>query len=352
MPWTKVAVDRAVRGLFSADKNAAGRILTYRQALREALHQALERDPGVFIMGEGVDDPDGVFGSTVGLHKEFGARVFDTPIAENALTGFAVGAALSGMRPILVHMRMDFLPLSFDQIINHASKLCYMSGGQVHVPLVIRAVIGRGWGSAAQHSQALQALFMHMPGIKIVMPASAYDAKGLLLSSIADENPVIFVEHRWLYDVRGSVPEKEYLIPIGKGVIRRSGKDATVVAVSLMVREALEAAKKLETEGINIEIIDPRSLKPFDEGMVIDSVRKTGRLVIADLGWRSAGAAEIISGRIYDRIRKYLKADVEIVALPDTPTPSCHQLEQAFYKDSKDIAKAVKKVYGRGKRQG
>jgi pyruvate/2-oxoglutarate/acetoin dehydrogenase E1 component len=346
MPWTEVAVDRAIMNLSSEDKNAEGRVLSYREALREALHQALKRDSRVFIMGEGVDDSAGVFGSTVGLHKEFAGRVFDTPVAENGLTGFAVGAALAGMRPILVHMRMDFLPLSFDQIINHATKLCYMSGGKTHVPLVIRAIIGRGWGSAEQHSQSLQALFMHMPGIKVVAPSSAYDAKGLLLSSIADDNPVIFIEHRWLYDIKGGVPVKEYLIPIGKGVVRRSGKAATVLAVSLMVNEALQAAKRLKEDGIDIEIIDPRSLVPFDEGIVVDSVKKTGRLIIADLGWRSGGAAEIILGRIHNKIRRHLKADVQIVALPDTPTPSCHRLERAFYKGSEDIVKAVKRIYG------
>lgn len=350
MPWTAVAVERAIKGFSPADKVAGGRTLSYREALREALYQALKRDPRVFIMGEGVDDPSGIFGSTVGLHKEFAGRVFDTPIAENGLTGFAVGAALAGMRPILVHMRMDFLPLSFDQIINHASKLCYMSGGRSHVPLVIRAIIGRGWGSAAQHSQSLQALFMHMPGIKVVVPSSAYDAKGLLLSSIADDNPVVFIEHRWLYDVKGSVPAKEYLIPIGKGVIRRSGKSATILAISLMVNEALEAAKKLKEDDIDIEIIDLRSLVPFDERIVINSVKKTGRLVIADLGWRSGGAAEIILGRIHNKIRSHLKADVQIVALPDTPTPSCHRLEKAFYKGSEDIVKAVKRVRGLQKR--
>jgi pyruvate dehydrogenase E1 component beta subunit len=346
MPWTEVAIEQAIRNFSFADKSAAGRILSYREALREALHQALKRDSRVFIMGEGVDDSAGVFGSTVGLHKEFAERVFDTPIAENGLTGFAVGAALAGMRPVLVHMRMDFLLLSFDQIINHAAKLCYMSGGKTHVPLVIRAIIGRGWGSAAQHSQALQALFMHMPGIKVVMPASAYDAKGLLLSSIADDNPVIFIEHRWLYDTKDSVPQKEYLIPIGKGIIKRLGKDATVVAISLMVNEALAAAKDLEKDGINVEIIDPRSLKPFDQDIIVNSVKKTGRLIIADLGWRCGGAAEIILGGIHSKIRKYLKADVQIVALPDNPTPSCQRLEKAFYKGSKDIIKAVKKIYG------
>jgi acetoin:2,6-dichlorophenolindophenol oxidoreductase subunit beta len=344
MPWTKIAVDNAIRYLPSTHETKGKRILSYRQALREALFQALKRDPKVFIMGEGVDDPGGIFGSTLNLHKEFGRRVFDTPIAENALTGFATGAALCGMRPVLVHMRMDFLPLSFDQILNHAAKLCYMSGGKSSVPLVIRAIIGKGWGSAAQHSQGLHALFIHMPGIKVVMPASAYDAKGLLLSSIADNNPVMFIEHRWLYDIKEHVPEREYLIPIGRGLVRKSGRDVTVVAISLMVAEALKAAEELNKAGIDIEIIDPRSLSPFDEEIVIDSVKKTGRIVIADLGWRRGGVAEIILGRIYNKISLYLKSEPQMVTLPDAPTPSSYHLEKAFYRNSKDIIKAVRKT--------
>lgn len=344
MPWTKVAIDNTVQEQLFKDKDKGKRSLTYRQALREALFEALKRDPRVFVMGEGVDDPYGVFGSTLDLHKEFKGRVFDTPIAESSLTGFSVGAALAGMRPVLVHMRMDFMPLSFDQILNHAAKMCYMSGGRVCVPLVIRAIIGKGWGSAAQHSQAIHALFAHMPGIKVVMPATPYDAKGLLLSSIADNNPVIFIEHRWLYDIEGHVPKRGYLVPIGKGFIRKIGKDVTVLSFSLMVFEAMKAAEKLSQEGVNIEIIDPRSIHPFDEDIIVDSVKKTGRLVIADLGWHTAGIAQIILGRIHNRVRPYLKSDVKIVSLPDAPTPNSHVLEQEFYRDSTDIMQAVKET--------
>jgi acetoin:2,6-dichlorophenolindophenol oxidoreductase subunit beta len=344
MPWTKVAIESSYKNYLSREVSNKERIISYRDALKEALEQALERDPNVFLMGEGVDDSGGVFGSTLGLRKKFGGRVFDTPIAENALTGIATGAALSGMRPVLVHMRMDFLPVSFDQIINHASKLCYMSGGRVSVPIVIRSIIGKGWGSAAQHSQSLHALFMHMPGVKVVMPASPYDAKGLLLSSIADNNPVIFIEHRWLYDMKGYVPEKEYIIPFGKGSITKKGKDATIVAFSLMVAESMRAAAELEKEGISVEIIDPRTIRPFDTEIVISSVKKTGRLIIADLGWRSGGMGEIMAGRLHNEIRKFLKSDVQIIASPDTPTPSSHHLEKIFHKDAGDIIKAVRKV--------
>lgn len=344
MPWTKVAIDDAIEQQLFQDKNKGKRILTYRQALREAFSGALKRDSRVFVMGEGVDDPYGVFGSTLNLHKEFKGRVFDTPIAENSLTGFCVGAALAGMRPILVHMRMDFMLLSFDQILNHAAKICYMSGGRVSVPLVIQAIIGKGWGSAAQHSQALQALFVHMPGIKVVMPATPYDAKGLFFSSIADNNPVIFIEHRWLYDIKGYVPKREYLIPLGKGFLRKRGSDVTVLSFSLMVFEAMKAAEKLSQEGINIEVIDARSINPFDEDIVVDSIKKTGRLVIADLGWHTGGIAQIILGRIHNRVKSYLKSDVKIISLPDAPTPNSHVLEQEFYKDSTDIIDAVKET--------
>ena len=344
MPWTKIAVDDAATDITLGEDSAGKRVLTYGQALREAMEQALKRDPNVFLMGEGVDDPSGVFGSTLNLHRKFKTRVFDTPIAENCLTGIAVGSALTGLRPVLVHMRMDFMPLSFDQILNHAAKLCYMSGGRVRVPMVIRSIIGKGWGSAAQHSQALHALFIHMPGIKVVMPATPYDAKGLLLASIADDNPVIFIEHRWLYELKCHVPEAEYLIPIGKGVVRKPGKDATIVALSLMGLEALKAQEKIKGEGIDLEIIDPRSIQPFDEDIVVESVKKTGRLIIADPGWSKGGFAEMALGRLHNKIRPFLKSDVKTVALPDTPTPSSRVLEEAFYKGSDDIIKAVKAV--------
>lgn len=344
MPWTKVAIEQAqAHWSFDADVNGK-RDLTYAQALREALQQALKRDSRVFVMGEGVDDPGGIFGSTLNLHKEFGERVFDVPIAENALTGFATGAALTGMRPVLVHMRMDFVLLSLDQILNHAAKLCYMSDGRVCVPLVIRCIVGRGWGSAAQHSQALHALFLHMPGLKIAMPAFAHDAKGLLLASIVDNNPVLFVEHRWLYNRKEHVPEEEYLIPFGKGHIRREGKEVTILAVSLMVHEALLAAERLSQDSIQVEVVDPRTLNPFDEDIVAESVIKTGRLVIADLGCKSGGLAEILLGRLHNKIKSHLKSDVGIIALPDAPTPAASVLETAYYPGADSIVKTVKEL--------
>jgi pyruvate dehydrogenase E1 component beta subunit len=260
------------------------------------------------------------------------------------MTGVAIGAAMAGMRPIFVHMRMDFLPMCMDQIINHAAKWFYMTGGKVNIPLVVRSIIGRGWGSAAQHSQALHALFTHIPGLKVIMPATPYDAKGLLIAAAKDGNPVMCIEHRWTYDYIGYVPQEMYEVPIGKGVVRKSGKDVTVVALSLMVYEAMRADKILKAEGIDIEIIDPRTIKPLDTELILDSVRKTGRLVIADVGCKTGGiTAEIIAG-IAEREPAILKAPVERVCLPDTPTPASSVLEKEYYPGAQHIVNAVKRL--------
>lgn len=338
-------VDKIVIGLASEQAAAGKRTQTYREAIREALAQAMESDGRVFVAGQGVDDPGAVFGTTKGLIERFGKeRVFDTPIAENGITGIMMGAALAGMRPVMVHMRMDFLPMSMDQLVNHAAKWRYMFGGSIHVPLTIRCVVGRGWGAAAQHTQSLQALFVHVPGLKVVMPSTPYDAKGLLLASIADEDPVIFIEHRWLFDQVGHVPEEKYLVPIGKGIIRREGKDATVVGISHMVFEACKAAESLEKEGIDVEIIDPRSLSPLDEDLIFESVRKTGRLVIADTGWKNCGVGAEIAARVACGAFGYLKAPIRRIATADTPTPCSFELEKEFYPTSEDISSAVKKL--------
>src|SRR5512139_1566403 len=247
MPWTKIQADEAGRPGTFGSPDAAQRELSYRDAIREAHVQALERDPRVFLIGEGIDDPGGVFGTTVGLAERFGRdRVMDIPIAENAMTGVAAGAAMTGMRPVFIHMRVDFLPMAMDQLVNHAAKWSYMTGGRVKVPLTVRAVIGRGWGSAAQHSQSLQAMFAHVPGLQVLMPASPYDAKGMLLAAVAGNAPTLIIEHRWLYDQKEGVPEEPYLVPAGKALVRRPGKDVTIAATSYMVHEALRAAAELE----------------------------------------------------------------------------------------------------------
>lgn len=319
---------------------------TYRQAIKETLSQLMEKDEDVFLLGEGVDDPGGIFGSTLGLAEKFGKdRVIDTPISENTITGIAIGAAITGMRPIYIHMRMDFLYLCMDQIANHAAKWYYMTGGKVNVGLVIRAIIGRGWGAAAQHSQALHGLFMHIPGLKVVMPSTAYDVKGLLVSSVYDGNPVIFVEHRWLYDTVDYVPKDLYKIPFGKGIIRKEGKDVSLIATSYMCYEAMRALPYLTEQGIDVELIDLRTLKPLDSEIIINSVKKTGRVVIADLGWRTAGFSAEVAAVVAENIFNYLKAPVVRLTSPETPTPSSPVLEEEFYKGKDDIITAVKKVF-------
>ena len=341
MPWTKVYTDNT--GLKEILAGEGLRAISYREALQEAQSQLLRNDERVFILGEGVDDPGGIFGSTLGLWQEFGKdRVMDIPIAENGMTGVAVGAAMAGLRPIFVHMRMDFLPMCMDQIINHAAKWNYMTGGKVNVPLVIRSIIGRGWGSAAQHSQALHGIFLHVPGLKVVVPTTPYDAKGFMMEAVNDGNPVMFIEHRWIYDYIGYVPEEPYSIPFGEGVVRRQGKDVTVVAISFMVYEAIRAAQKLEEEGVDVEVIDPRTLNPLDTRLIIESVKKTGRLIIADVACKTGGAGAEIACRVAESAHQCLKAPIRRVNFPDTPTPCSPRLEEAYYPDATTIIHAIK----------
>lgn len=321
------------------------RQITYCQAINEALVQLMERDKNVFIMGLGVDDAKRIFGSTIGLSEKFGKnRAFEIPISENAITGVAIGASLCGMRPIMTHQRMDFMFYSFDQIINHAAKWHYMFGGEFSVPITIRSIIGRGWGQGAQHSQSLQALFSHIPGLKVVMPAAPYDAKGLLISSVLDDNPVIFIEHRKLYDIKGDVPEKFYSIPLGKAEIKKKGKDITIVAVSQMVIEAEKAAGLLLKQGIDAEIIDLRTISPLDQDTVFESVKKTGRLVVVDTSWLNCGIASEVSARVTQNVFSYLKAPIIRMAMPDAPVPTSVALEKIFYHDSEDIACVAKNL--------
>jgi len=349
MPWSKIRPETTEPDLLAGEA-AGGRRIAHAQAIREALAQAMELDSRVFVMGQGVDDPSGMFGASLDLHKQFGpTRVFDTPLAENGLMGIAVGAALGGMRPVYMHNRPDFLLLAMDQIVNHAAKWRYMFGGAAHVPLVIWACIGRGWGSAAQHSQALQGLFMHVPGLKLVMPATCYDAKGLMLSAIADDNPVVILEHRYNFRNSGFVPEEPYRVPIGCGAVRRAGTEVTLLAASFMATEAFEAAQALEKEGIDAEVVDLRSLRPLDEGLILSSVAKTGRVVVADTGWKTGGVTAEIAALIAEKGFASLKAPIRRVACPDVPTPAGYTLENAFYKGSADIAAAARAlIAGRG----
>lgn len=341
MPWTKVLIDKAEFENTLGKQGLRG--LSYRAALLEAHTQLLESDPAVIVIGEGVDDPGGVFGSTLDLHKKFGReRVYDMPIAENGLTGVAVGAAACGLKPVFVHMRTDFLPMCMDQLANHAAKWHYMTGGKVNIPLVVRSLIGRGWGSAAQHSQALYSLFTHIPGLKVVAPATPYDAKGLLVSAVRDGNPVMFFEHRWLYDFTGYVPQESYAVSFGQGAVRRVGKDVTIVAVSLMVYEAVKAARLLEKDGIDAEVIDPRTLKPLDEKLILESVSKTGHLVVADNAASFNGFSAEVAALAAEKGFGLLKSQVRRVCLPDVPVPASPELEKAYYPGAEDIAQAVR----------
>lgn len=321
------------------------REIKYSQAISEALVQLLQSDSRAFILGVGVGEPSGIFGTTQAAFQAFGPkRVMDTPMSENSLTGFGIGAALCGMKPVLVHARNDFLLLTMDQIVNNAAKWSYMAGGKLKVPFLIRAIIGRGWGQAAQHSQSLQALFAHIPGLQVVMPATPYDAKGIILASLETERTTLCLEHRWLYEKIGPVPEKSYTVPLGKAKIVRKGEDLTLVAVSYMVWEALAAAEICAKENLDVEIIDPISIKPLDEELILSSVKKTGRLVVADTGWKSCGVSAEICALAAEKAFSDLKAPVVRIGLPDAPTPCSAVLEEKYYPASPDLIAAIRKL--------
>jgi acetoin:2,6-dichlorophenolindophenol oxidoreductase subunit beta len=321
----------------------SGRLLDYGSALNEAFTQLMERDEHVMLIGQGLYSPWYVGNSMVQLEHKFGSeRVIDCPVSENATTGIAIGAAMVGMRPVMVHPRMDFMLLATDQILNQAAKFHYMFGGKVSVPVVIRGIVNRGGEQAAQHSQALQSLYMHIPGLKVVMPATAYDAKGMLIASVLDDDPVVFIDDRWLYTTTDEVPEEFYSVPLGKGAVRRSGSDVTVVATSYMVREALSAAETLAAEGVEVEVVDPRTLRPLDEELILESVRRTGRLVVADAAWRMCGAAAEIAAIVAEKGFRSLKAPVRRVTLTDAPAPCSTSLEREYYPTAADVVSAVR----------
>jgi pyruvate dehydrogenase E1 component beta subunit len=321
------------------------RKMTYAQAVNEALRQLLRTDERVFLIGQGVVSPWYVGTTTVGLLEEFGERrVIDTPVSENGVTGAGIGAAIAGMCPIIVHPRMDFMYNAMDQIVNHAANWFSMFGRQVNVPLVIWGIVNRGGEQAAQHSQALQAVFTHVPGLKVVMPATPYDAKGLLISAVRDKNPVIFIDDRWLYGLEDDVPEDMYEVPIGRAMIRKHGEDITVMATSTMVSQALRGAADLAKEGIDAEVVDVRTIKPLDRNLLLASVEKTGRLVVADGGWRTCGVAAEISSLVFEESFGTMRAPVVRVTLPDAPAPASSVLERSYYPGSQEIVEAVKRV--------
>ena len=323
------------------------RELKFYQAINEAIDTCMAGDPSVYVMGLGTPDPKGVFGTTLGLAQKYGAeRVMDIPTSENGMTGVAIGSALVGMRPIIVHQRIDFALLSIEQIVNQAAKWHYMFGGQMQVPLVIRMIIGRGWGQGPQHSQSLQAWFAHVPGLKVVMPSTPYDAKGLLISSIEDNSPVVFIEHRWLYNIAGNVPEGSYRVPLGQARVVREGQDLTIVSTSYMTLEAMRAAEILAKDGLEAEVLDVRTLSPLDDATILDSVRRTGRLLVADTGWKSVGFGAEIVARIAEEAFSSLKAPPRRVALPDCPTPTTPALADHYYPRAINIVHTAKSMLG------
>ena len=323
------------------------RIISTAQAIREATAQAMQADPRVVVIGEGVPDPKGIFGTTLGLLDEFGSnRVFDMPVAENGMTGVVIGASLTGMRPVLTHQRVDFSLYSFDQIINNAAKWRFMFADQACVPIVIRMVIGRGWGQGAQHSQSLQALFAHIPGLKVVMPATPYDAKGLLLEAIRDDDPVIFLEHRWTHGFTGYVPENSYTIPFGEADVKREGSDITIVSSSYMTIECMRAEEMLRAHGIFAEVVDLRTLIPLDEETILKSVKKTGRLLVVDSGWKTGGFGAEIVARVTEKAWDSLLVHPERIALPDENSPSAPALTEMYYPTYASIVSVVVRMVG------
>jgi pyruvate dehydrogenase E1 component beta subunit len=309
------------------------------------MKEEMRRDPSVFLLGEEVGQYQGAYKITQGMVQEFGEwRVRDTPIAEEAIAGIAVGAAFVGMRPIAEMMTFNFSLLALDQIVNHAAKYRYMSGGQIRCPMVMRGPSGAAAQVAAQHSQAFESWFVHVPGLVVAMPSTPKDAKGLLKSAIRDDNPVIFMENEVLYNLKGEVPDGEYTIPLGQGEVKRPGTDVTIVAWSRSVQFALQAAELLANDGIEAEVVDPRTLRPLDEDLVFDSVRRTNRCVVVEEGWRYAGFGAEIADRVQRECFDALDAPVIRVTAADVPMPYSRMLEKAYLPQPEKVVDAVKQV--------
>lgn len=327
------------------------RKISYTEAVREALDECMARNDNVVVIGEGVPDPKAIFGTTHGLAEKYGPkRVFDMPLAENGMTGICIGAALRGMRPVLVHQRIDFSLLAMDQMVNNAAKWHYMFDGKASVPMVIRMIIGRGWGQGPQHSQSLQSMFAQVPGLKVVMPLSPYDAKGMLISAIEDDNPVIFIEHRWLQQIEDHVPRGHYPVPLNEARVLFEGDAVTVAAFSYAALEALSAAQALAaTMNIFVDVLDMRAVRPLDIESVIRSVRKTGRLVVADTAFYTGSISGEVIAQVTERAFGMLKSAPVRVALPDFPVPTSHFMTKDWYPGPRAIADAVINLTGADK---
>jgi pyruvate/2-oxoglutarate/acetoin dehydrogenase E1 component len=318
------------------------RDLSYVEAVREATDQEMERDPSVIVFGLDVADPKAIQGTTRGLVEKYGSeRVFGTPLSEDAMTGVAIGAALAGLRPVHVHIRMDFLLLGMNQLINIAAKSRYMYGGQVQVPIVVRSMIGKSWGQGAQHSQGLHSFFMHVPGLKVVVPTTPYDAKGCLVHAIRDNDPVMYIEHRILHFQKGPVPEVLYTVSPGKARITAEGSDVTLIGISYMQVECLRARRYLEQVGIQAEVIDPIWLQPLDIATIVESVRKTGRLCVVDNGWVTCGASAEIAAVVIERLQGVRPVRIHRMGFAPVTCPPTPTLEDLYYPNARTIASAV-----------
>jgi pyruvate/2-oxoglutarate/acetoin dehydrogenase E1 component len=323
------------------------REITYREALREGLREELKKDDRVFLLGEDIGEFGGPYKVTLGLLEEFGrARVRNTPISEAAIVGAALGASLLGMRPVAEVSYMDFSTIASDQIVNQVAKVRYMTGGKAKASLVIRTQGGAGSSQAAQHTQSLEAWYAHIPGLKVVMPSTPYDVKGLIKSSIEDDDPVLFIEHKLLYNEKGPVPEEDYVVPIGKADIKRAGKDVTIVATSRMVLKALKAAEVLAADGIEAEVIDPRTLVPLDEGAILQSVKKTGRIAIVHDACKRCGFGAEIAALVSEKGFYDLDAPIKRIASANTPVPFAPVLEKTVIPDEKAIIEGVRELFG------
>ena len=318
------------------------RIISAAAAILEATEQCLAADPRVYLMGEGVADPKGIFGTTLGLIDKWGPdRVIEMPVAENGLTGIAIGSALMGQRPLMVHQRVDFALLALEQLLNNAAKTFFVTNGVHRVPLTVRMIIGRGWGQGPEHSQALEPIFAHVPGLKVVMPATPYESKGMLIAAVEDDNPVIILEHRWVHYATGHVPAERYTVPLSGPQRVREGKDVTIVATAYNVLEAIEAADAMAQCGVSSDLFDLRVIRPLEIDPILESVRQTGRLIVIDTGWKLYGIGAEITARATEACFGALKAAPRRLGLPDYPTPSSRGLIGDFYPNSSRVIETV-----------
>ncbi|WP_027937113.1 alpha-ketoacid dehydrogenase subunit beta [Anaeroarcus burkinensis] len=347
MPWTRLAADpQKCNDLRTESKEGAGRVLSYSEAITEAIQQSMEMDPRVLILGEGIDAAGYLYGTTAGLSQRYGVRrVIETPIAEAAMTGITAGAAVAGLRPIIMHMRNDFILVSADQIVNHIAHWNELFPCPSGMPVVIRAIVARGWGSGAQHSQSFHSMFAGLDGLDVVMPATPYDVKGMFLQAVASERPVLFLEHRWLYGDKGGVPAEPYLLPLDKAVVRKIGQDITIIGMSLTNRDVNMAVDVLAKEyGISAEWIDLRSIQPLDLSTIAISVKKTGRLLVMENGPVKMGCGAEISAKITELCWNELKKPVSRIGWKGSTVPSGSKMEAAFYPGAEEIVKQARKM--------